>query len=43
MHGINDGQQVFSYDALFKYANNDEVKMGSPPSGKMFTGKFRIY
>lgn len=26
INGVNDGQQVFSYDASFKDANNDEVK-----------------
>ncbi len=26
INGVNDGQQVFSYDATFKDANNDEVK-----------------
>ena len=26
IHGVNDGQQVFSYDAQFKDANNDSVK-----------------
>ena len=26
INGVNDGQQIFSYDATFKDANNDEVK-----------------
>lgn len=26
INGVNDGQQIFSYDASFKDANNDEVK-----------------
>lgn len=26
IHGVNDGQQIFSYDASFKDAGNDEVK-----------------
>ncbi|NLZ46060.1 MAG: hypothetical protein GX896_05150 [Clostridiales bacterium] len=26
INGVNDGQQVFSYDASFKDSNNDEVK-----------------
>jgi len=26
IHGVNDGQQIFSYDADFKELNNDEVK-----------------
>lgn len=26
INGVNDGQQVFSYDASFRDANNDEVK-----------------
>lgn len=26
MNGVNDGQQVYSYDASFKDVNNDEVK-----------------
>lgn len=26
INGVNDGQQVYSYDATFKDANNDEIK-----------------
>lgn len=26
IHGVNDGQQVFSYDANFKDINNDDIK-----------------
>ena len=26
INGVNDGQQIYSYDAAFKAANNDEIK-----------------